>query len=388
MTREVEIPPHPAGTLVALAGGGYTPHAAVADLIDNAIGGGAQTIRIHLDISDGGVLVIEDDGRGMTEEALTEAMRVSTGWGTERTAMDLGRFGTGMKAAALYLSGVGRFTVISAPGDGEGAAATMDLRRMEQQGRWVIEVERRAGLRRGSRVEIAGPVLPHTEGEASAALMALSGHLRTTFAEHLGRGLVIRLQGRPLTPWRLCSDDLPGVSRLSTRTMDAGRVRVTAFILPTHTDDPLIEGPLGRREHAGFHVHRSGRAITSGGWLGLNPGRRNAVARDRVRLLVEIGPELDEEWRVTLPKSGCTLPQRLRPRFRKLLDEVLLRAGRQRAVRSDVGGRRVRPGGDLWDGRGHILRDHPLVQKVLASSLDVHAVEQLLVTLEGEHRND
>ena len=380
----IEVLPHPAGTLVALSGGGYTPHAAVADLIDNAISAGAKVISLHLDISGEGVLSIEDDGRGMDQETLTEAMRVSTGWGTVRADDDLGRFGTGMKAAALHLSEVGRFTVSSAAADGTGTAITMDLRQIEKEDRWVVHREDRVGLKRGTRVEIIGPLFPRRQEEASAGLMALSGHLRVTFAAQLQGGLKIMLQGKSLEPWALCTSDLPGMTSMSSRPLK-GRVRVTPFILPTDTEDPMVEGPLGRQAHAGFHVHRSGRAIVSGGWLGLNAGKRGSGERDRIRLLVEIGPEHDVLWKVTLPKSGCTLPQMYRKPLKLLLDEVLIRAGRQRAVRTDVGTRRRNR--EAWTNDGLIRREHPLVAKVFELSSDVAAVEQLLAVLEGGHQD-
>lgn len=369
---------------MALSGGGYTPHAAVADLIDNAVSAGAKVISLHLDICGEGLLTVEDDGRGMDQETLTEAMRISTGWGTVRSDDDLGRFGTGMKAAALHLSEVGRFTVISAAADGAGTAITMDLKQIEKEDRWVVRRELRVGLKQGTCVKIAGPVLPRQPEEASAALMALAGHLRVTFAEKLHGGLKIRLQGKSLDPWALCSSDLPGMTSMSSRPLK-GRIRVTPFILPTDTEDPTVEGPLGRQAHAGFHVHRSGRAIVSGGWLGLNAGKRGSGERDRIRLLVEIGPEHDALWKVTLPKSGCTLPQMYRKPLKLLLDDVLIRAGRQRAVRTDTGTRRRNR--EAWTAEGLIRRDHPLIVKVTELSSDAAVVEQLLALLEGGHQD-
>lgn len=384
--REVEVTPSPAGTLDALTGAGYTPQSAIADLIDNAITAGARQISLQLDPGGTGTLTIQDDGQGMDEATLLQAMQVGSRHGQTRAAGDLGRFGTGMKAATLYLSRTGRFTVSSVRSGAPGTLVTLDMAHMAQTGRWVISVQSTAECRVGTRVQIDAPLLVSSPELASADLQRIAAHLRCTFATHLQNGLQIHLQGTALRPWFLCSPDLPEISSLSRMRLDGGRVRVTPFILPTHTDDPVLEGPLGRREHAGCHVHRAGRAITLGGWLGLGSGRQHRSASDRVRLLIEIDPELDQDWRINLSKSGCTVPTWLRPSLRRVLGDTMERAGRQRGPRR--GSRANAESSGLWTVNRTIWRDHPLVQQVLARSHDPQVVELLLSHLEEERRND
>jgi len=389
VTREVEVTPSPAGTLDALTGAGYTVHSAVADLIDNAVGAGARRVSVRLDIAGQGTLTVQDDGRGMDERALIQAMQIGALHGEARAPGDLGRFGTGLKAASLYLSQCGRFTVSSAVPGQVGTTATLDTTRMAVTGRWLIALESGVDVPTGTTVGIDAPLLALRPEQASAALRQLSDHLRCTFAAHIASGLDLSVQGHPLAPWPLCSPGLPGMVSLSRRGLSDRRVRVTPLILPTHTDDPAIEGPLGRRDHAGFHVHRAGRALTLGGWLGLGAGRQHRAASDRVRLLVEITPELDQGWRVNLSKSGCAIPERLRPELRRLLDEVLERAGRQRGSALTRRAPEPAPGQDgLWAGNGTIRRDHRMVQQVMAQSRAPEGVEQLLVRLEEERRHD
>ncbi|WP_415813284.1 ATP-binding protein [Deinococcus marmoris] len=385
MTREVEIAPSPAGTLAALTGAGYTVHSAVADLIDNAVSAGAREISLSLDLGGEGTLTLQDDGHGMDGDVLIQAMKIGYMHGEARNARDLGRFGTGLKAASLFLSKSGHFTLGSARPGERGTVATLDTDRMAQTGRWLIGVQDDVDLPVGTTVRIAAPLLALSPELASAEMQKLAAHLRCTFATHLADGLRICVQGNPLRPWSLCSPELPEVSSLSRVRLDDGRVRITPFILPTHTDDPEVEGPLGRRDHAGFHVHRAGRALTLGGWLGLGIGRQHRAASDRVRVLVDISPELDHDWRVNLSKSGCTLPPRLKPRLRDLLDDVLDRAGRQRGPQ-DRGVSPPAPANALWQGNA-IWRDHPLVQDVMGNSRAPEGVAQLLAQLEEERQH-
>lgn len=369
----IEITPEPAGTLQALAGGGYTPQSAVADLIDNAITAQASQISLTLSTEGNGLLTLTDNGKGMDESTLIEAMRVAGQHGKKRQANDLGRYGTGLKAAGLFLSRTGHFQVTTAQIDGQGHRATLDVQDMELSGKWLIDVCK-CDTPRGTTLTIHSPLLP-LDDTASIALKELSDHLRITFANHLANGLEIRVQGHLLNPWPLCYS-WPEVSSYSARKI--GGARVTPFILPTHQDDPMIEGPQGRHTHAGIHVHRLGRAITTGGWQGIGTGKRYAVARDRIRLLVEIDASLDEAWKVTLSKSGCTIPGPVKTKIKATLEDVLDRAGRQRAVRqtpSDPDG--------LWGPKHRIRRDHPLVVQALHSSQTPEMIETLLKALEA-----
>ena len=83
---------------------GYSFESAVADVIDNSISAHAQNIRILFPASpmDELALGILDDGDGMKEDALFEAMRYGClSAEEERSEEDLGRFGMGMKSASL-----------------------------------------------------------------------------------------------------------------------------------------------------------------------------------------------------------------------------------------------------------------------------------------------
>ena len=82
---------------------GYDLKRAVADLIDNSISAGAKNIWV---IENWGGLKsyigILDDGSGMSEKTLFEAMRLGSKNPLEdRDENDLGRFGLGLKTASF-----------------------------------------------------------------------------------------------------------------------------------------------------------------------------------------------------------------------------------------------------------------------------------------------
>ena len=72
--------PDPAGTIQSLTSLGYTPAAAIADLIDNSIAAGARTVEviIHWGGADGSVVAVCDDGAerfGISEQAVRRLVR-------------------------------------------------------------------------------------------------------------------------------------------------------------------------------------------------------------------------------------------------------------------------------------------------------------------------
>lgn len=73
----IEVPPRAGALTQSMRGMGYTLQTAVADIIDNSIAAGAETICLRIDRTKGDVvqrLVISDDGCGMNRAELILAM--------------------------------------------------------------------------------------------------------------------------------------------------------------------------------------------------------------------------------------------------------------------------------------------------------------------------
>src|SRR5260370_42479433 len=106
----------PAAAMVeSLRGIGYNLKTALADLVDNSIAASAQNVWINFNWrgSDSFVAIL-DDGQGMSEADLKQAMRPGSRSPLEdRDPRDLGRFGLGLKTAAF--SQWRRLTVASPP---------------------------------------------------------------------------------------------------------------------------------------------------------------------------------------------------------------------------------------------------------------------------------
>ena len=106
---------------------GYSVESAIADLLDNSISAGAKNIWIDYNWKgeDTSISII-DDGDGMTNEVLINAMRPGSRNPLDiREDKDLGRFGLGLKTASF--SQCKKFSVISKTKDGDPSFWCWDL---------------------------------------------------------------------------------------------------------------------------------------------------------------------------------------------------------------------------------------------------------------------
>src|SRR5437763_1197831 len=92
-----EIAPRPSDLVESLRDFGYTLPSALADLVDNSLTAKAEEIEVHLEANGANSYVaVVDNGRGMDQKTLVEAMRMGTkGPLATRSEGDLGRFGLG-----------------------------------------------------------------------------------------------------------------------------------------------------------------------------------------------------------------------------------------------------------------------------------------------------
>lgn len=100
-----ENTPNASKLMESLRYSGYDNNIAILDLIDNSLDANASNvnIEINLDHKKESYIIIEDDGTGMDEEILKQALRL--GSITHRNIeSDLGRFGMGMVTASISIA--------------------------------------------------------------------------------------------------------------------------------------------------------------------------------------------------------------------------------------------------------------------------------------------
>lgn len=140
MADKIVSIPAAARTFAALRDLGYDLNSAVADILDNSFSkskGNADNIYIWFDDDPNNRFRIRifDDGRGMSEERLEEAMRLGSS-ADEYEKGDLSKYGMGMKTASL--SQANKLTVISRSSKGNLSAYQWDMNHVKKTDKWEL----------------------------------------------------------------------------------------------------------------------------------------------------------------------------------------------------------------------------------------------------------
>ncbi|WP_419838414.1 ATP-binding protein [Candidatus Poriferisodalis sp.] len=379
---------------------GYSLGTALADLVDNCLTAGAHTIRIVADTSSAAPRIgILDDGVGMDEATLVDAMRLGTRSPLEeRDRSDLGRFGLGLKTASF--SQCRQLTVVTKQ-DGAAHSARWDLDYVAKTNEWLVQVpETTAGIPWAEELGDTGTlVLWETltagvlegadESDLIRELDDARSHLELVFHRFLAgepglHKVKILMNERPLEPFDPFHSKHPAtiVGSEERIRFEGEAVIVKAFTLPHHSkvssvDWDLYAGREGYLKNQGFYVYREGRLILHGTWFGLT--RQTELAK-LARVRVDMPNSLDTAWKIDIKKASAQLPNPIRKRLARIIEP--LGASSKRVYRTR--GRRLAEATPipLWNrlqNKGDVLYrlnvTHPMV-------------DNLASQLEPEHHND
>lgn len=363
--------PDPAGTIESLAALGYSPEAAIADLLDNSIAATAKQIHItcHWAGSEGSWVALRDDGKGMTEAGLLRGLTVGGGGADSRADSDLGRFGMGLKTASF--SQARTVVVASRPGKGPWNIGTWDTEHVKAVGDWQLLMgappeaddilARLQQEQRGSGTIVLWLGLRHlapagsdsgdefAQREFYAGVNRVEDHLGMVFHRYLsGRGrIAISLNDQPVKGWDPFLGRRKFVEELPSDPSPSG-LAVQGFVLPHRvrlTDEEYLAagGPRGWLEQQGFYVYRKNRLIVAGDWL--LPEFRKDEKHVLARIAVELPAEHDLAWSLDVKKSSATPPASAVKQLRRVGKATRARAG------------------SVMNHRGRVVRDRQTVSE-------------------------
>jgi len=354
--REQEVPPRASVLVESLRDIGYSLQTAVADVIDNSLTAGARRIELLADTNaEAPAIGILDDGTGMTETELLEAMRPGSKSPLEdRTATDLGRFGLGLKTASF--SQCRRLSVMTCR-EGEVSCAVWDLDTVAARDRWIVELPPDpAGIPWSERLvedgtlvvwerldRLVGPDGGSDRHDLVRQLDETATHLEFVFHRFLsGReksdGLVkMFLNGRELRPFDPFHPHHPATQHHSEDCfqIDGQEIRIRPVTLPHHDkvsedDWKRYAGPEGYVKNQGFYLYRNRRLIVHGTWFRL---ARQLELTKLSRVLIDIPNSLDAEWKIDVKKAWAQPPPPVRERLRRIIDHLGVPSKRTYTVR-------------------------------------------------------
>lgn len=352
MARPHHLPPSAASLTASLRDLGYSLESAIADLIDNSVSADATKVQIFCDTSRSSpVLVVADNGWGMTETEVIAAMRHgATDPRKKRTPKDLGRFGLGLKTASF--SQCRRLTVVSGKG-GTRAGAEWDLAQVEDDDDWfisILDAEELSELPFIEKLGETGSLIVWRdldrlfEDEAgqkrdeivNEKLAAVERHLSLVFhrflaAEVKGRKrLSISINGHTVSPFDpFCrKNDATQTLPEETVWVDDVPVSMQAYILPHHsrltaTEYDYYQSRSDFISNQGAYIYRNGRLMAWGDWFRLVP---KGEATKLARVQIDFPNSLDEDWTIDIKKSRARPPHEVRERLRQIISKITSRS--------------------------------------------------------------
>ena len=345
--KSIYQPPKPSALLFAIRSVGYSFETAVADIIDNSIAANASRIDIYSEPSGEPYFAFLDDGTGMTDRELENALLLgSDRTGRSDSGRELGRYGLGLKSASL--SQCRKLSVATKQGK-EIRAMVFSLDEIEKQGDWVTlslsqkETESIPEFRRLSALKSGTLVVWQNfdklrrnsstfETSFRALVEAAKRHVEYVFHRFWGR-IAIRFNEEPVEkrdPFLLDSVGLQQEGRTLHVAIDGHDISITPFSLPyanalTAEQRKLLGNPKSIYDEQGLYLYRNERLIAWGSWFRTEVrSEMNKLARVRV----DIPAALDDVWMLDVKKSSATIPDRIRAKIKIAVNDSTYRSNR------------------------------------------------------------
>ena len=324
---EQECVPFAPALIESMRSLGYSFPSAIADLIDNSISAQSTSIEIYSDPGTDPFLIILDNGHGMKENEIYEAMRYgSSNPLEERSEEDLGRFGLGMKSASL--SQCRKFVVVSKK-EGEMHAFSWDLDYVIFSKSWMLKGYSQAEIQNLPMIELLEKKetgtyiilrdfdrIKESTGNIketfNKCLDDMINHLSLVFHRFIEDGLKIYVNELMIE----AKDPFLSYHRATQRKRESSfyingeKITLKPFILPhisklSQSDLDKVGGKNQLRNDQGFYVYRNKRLIIWGTWFRLE---RKDELNKLARVMVDIPNSLDYMWSIDIKKSTASLP--------------------------------------------------------------------------------
>lgn len=403
--------PHASAMIESFRSIGYSLATAVADIIDNCIAAKAKNVWIDFEWKEENTyLIITDDGNGMEEKELVEAMRPgSKNPLADRRREDLGRFGLGLKTASF--SQCRNLTVATKSINAIRAIyRCWNLNYVAQVDKWRVLIylsdealiSRLNNLASGTSIiwQDMDRVISGNHKNPKESLNqflenieSLKKHISMVFHQYIeNQKLTIWIKDRKVTAWDPYLKTEKATAVLD-RTIIHDNIEVIPYVLPLHSKiNRLVfenaSGTKGWNSHQGFYIYRNNRLLLAGDWLGMYKQEEHyKLARIFVNIPNTV--DIDNTWQLDIKKSVATPPPEVRWQLKEIADkarkkavEVYRQIGKVRQVNSEKSNILV------WSDKKskgrrfyQINRSHPIINNFLSRHPDSKAKLNRLLRL-------
>jgi len=338
---------------------GYSFEVAAADLIDNSITAGCSDLRIVMVPQPELIFSLLDNGVGMSEYEIVEAMRLASRNPKEiRSKTDLGRFGLGLKTASF--SQCRKLTVVSKK-DEIVSCRQWDLDYISEQNQWLlITPEDYSSLPLSKELNelksgtlVCWQLIDRCERDNfSGVIDQMRKHLALVFHRFLEgadqKAIKIKINNNPVLPFNPFNLNHPATQQLHLEKIRIfnSEVSVQPFILPHHSKLSQKEYEYYATEEGyiksqGFYLYRGNRILIYGTWWNLH---KTVDAHKLVRIKIDIPNNMDSLWGIDIKKSIARPAEAIKNDLRRIISRV-----------TDMGSK-------PFTGRGRKIEDKTVIQ--------------------------
>jgi hypothetical protein len=317
MTTLIDNRPNASKLMDSLRSTGYNNYGAIADLIDNSFDAHASNVWVNVGTTnqDDIIIKIADNGDGMSEETLIEAMRLGSNL-PKNFQSDLGRYGMGLITASISM---GKKLAVITKQYGQTLVAVQDLEKIRELDDFKIELRRPSETESNVFIEssnasshgtvvIISNVDHFNNRNLSAFRDTLSNKLGETFREFINAGKKIEINGKEVKAYDPLARDNPETEVLVEDVYNmpsGGSIRLTIVRLPriTETQNKNLKNFQTQNiPNQGIYLLRNSRQIARGEQLNGLFTKHNSLNRFRAELVFT--GDADETLGIKFTKDG------------------------------------------------------------------------------------
>lgn len=334
---------------------GFNLHQAMGEFIDNSIDAGATEIDIYAFLNDKKKknIMIVDNGKGMNEKTVQESLTLAK---ENKLGVDeLGKFGMGMKTAALSLST--HFEILTKTLSGDLLFGEFNINKMEQLGEFKTNVRRatveedaffktRVGKRRRSGSIIIIKNCDNFDIAFGPFVRQMENYIGLAYKSYIEKGVSLTVNDMPvrgkgisaIDPLMLDNENTYVVAEkesyqvsytAANNTERKTVIQVSAVVLPMPDNEQdgryfnKVENKLPLNQvNQGIYFSREGRMVGQGlQWANVFGEKHNA--KNRFRILINCKSDLDDEIRMNFQKGNVMPTNKLKAQLEKIIDPLM-----------------------------------------------------------------
>ena len=333
--------------LTGLRAIGYSFSTAVADIIDNSVSAGADTVNVYFDpIATVPFFCILDDGCGMNFTELNNAMMPGSDRSDkEDSDLELGRFGLGLKSASLSQC---REFIVASKKFGKVNAMAFDLDVIEDC-RLMLkvlgkeEIDSLPYIHLLHSYETGTLVVWNKFDKIESTAKSFEDSFRSVVADakkhvefvfhRFYDDIAIFFNNKRIErrdPFLLGSFGRQQTGRTTRIPIGSSVITVTPYTLPfanslTSEEKALLGNPKSIFDEQGFYLYRNKRLISWGNWMRM--GIRSELNK-LARIQVDIPSSLDEVWTLDVKKSSAKIPDIIKSQIKASVEDSIVRSKR------------------------------------------------------------